>query len=438
MISSQGKPISWNTHALLTRAALHSERLSLLDSRFPVVRLEDFLVQARGHLQLVVKWYWGLLGRKSGIPSPAWEPPPEIADEESFIRAFRLNPCMQFHYIKVLQANEVPRETPHDPSREGPPGGAYMETGCDGSLRGRDVLEAYSDEPDWGMDQDLFAISDYGYGPCPFGPPTGPSSQAPFHMALLNENPLLTAVVPRLKRTFVEERIRVFFALARLAFNRGIHYWGWRFTAWAMHYLQDLTQPYHARAFPFSLFRILRRAVLAGGFSRLAEKNKNLLRNRHLLYEAAVHFVLNDAFKNWTNHPMIFSLAGDGDAATGTIGSVIRQTARFSASLARLTDQAIVGLMRDPRIQDPAYFIGDDHWYRIDDALPHAGYKRPGEYQRFMQVTCACLARTGQVTRFALRHIEDIQGNGPSASIQHDRMVIPDNRTTKTQRHEVN
>ena len=30
----------------------------------------------------------------------------------------------------------------------------------------------------------------------------------------------------------------------------GHDYWAWRFTGWGMHYLQDLTQPYHARVLP--------------------------------------------------------------------------------------------------------------------------------------------------------------------------------------------
>lgn len=407
MTSALPKPISWNTHALLTRAALHSERSAPLDCRLSVVPLEEFLSETKGHLQVIVKWYWGLLERKSGIPLQDSEPLAEIATRESFIRVLRLNPNAQFHYVRVLRPDEVPRGTPHDPSRNGPPGAAYAVTRGDEVVRPRDVLETYSDEPDWGMDQDLFAIKEYGYGPCPFGPESGPSSQAPFHMALLNENPLLTALIPRLRRTFIEERIRVFFALARLAFNSGIHYWGWRFTAWAMHYLQDLTQPYHARAFPFPLFRILARAVRAGGFEKLAEKNKNLLRNRHLIFEAAVHFVLNDAFKNWTNHPMILSLAGDGDANTGTVGSVIRETARFAASIARDSDRAIVDLMQEPRIQDPSYFIGDDKSFRIDLELPHAGYKRPNQYERFIILSCAAMSQTGRVTRFAVRRMEE-------------------------------
>ncbi len=407
MISSPPKAISLNTHALLTRAALHSERSRGLDTKVLVVRLEDFLARTNGQLQVIVKWYWRLLERRSGIALPHHEPAAKIPDQESFVRTLRLNRLSRFDYVRILRPDEVPRGTPHDPSRDGPPGAAYTVTGSDEVVRAREVLETYSDEPDWGMDQDLFAMTEYGYGPCPFGPDSGPSSQAPFHMALLNENPVLTAVIPRIKRTFIEERIRVFFALARLAFNARVDYWGWRFGAWAMHYLQDLTQPYHAKALPFPLWKILIRAVGAGGFTKLAEKDKNLLRNRHVIFEAAVHFVINDAFKNWMNHPMITALAGDGDANTGTLGSVIREIAGYAASIARATDQAIIDLMQEPRIQDPSYFLGDDELYRIDEELPQAGYKRPNEYERFIILSCKALSRTGRVTRFAVRRMEN-------------------------------
>ncbi len=113
------------------------------------------------------------------------------------------------------------------------------------------VFATFSDEPDWGMDQNLYPIREYGYGPAPFGAETGKSSQAPFHMAFLHENPIVTALVPDLRRSFMEQRIRVSFALARTAFAHRVDYWGWRFAAWAAHYLQDLTQPYHARPFRF-------------------------------------------------------------------------------------------------------------------------------------------------------------------------------------------
>jgi hypothetical protein len=47
-----------------------------------------------------------------------------------------------------------------------------------------------------------------------------------------------------------EYRIHLWDSLAALALRTGHPYWGWRFAGWAMHYLQDLTQPYHARVLP--------------------------------------------------------------------------------------------------------------------------------------------------------------------------------------------
>jgi hypothetical protein len=55
---------------------------------------------------------------------------------------------------------------------------------------------------------------------------------------------------PDLLRTFPDWRISLFGALAEFAFATGHDYWGWRFSGWALHYIGDLTQPYHAAPLP--------------------------------------------------------------------------------------------------------------------------------------------------------------------------------------------
>jgi hypothetical protein len=302
--------------------------------------------------------------------------------------------------------DELSSTTPHDPSRSGPPGGAYVETVEGEKLSAREILCAFSDEPDWGMDQELFTIAEYGYGPSPFGGDNGVSSQAPFHMAFFHENPLLVMVVPRLRLSFMEERVRVFYALAQLALNRGVHYWAWRFTAWAMHYLQDLCQPYHARAVPVPLRKILGRVLKARNLKTFIERNRNLLRNRHLVFEAAVHFMLNDAFKRFSTHPFLLSLAEGGESNAGTVRSVMLECARVAGGLAVRTNEAVVKLMKDPRLDDPDYLLSDDPTYRIDETVPEAAKNRPDDYGRFIDLTKISLMETGRVTRFAVHRAE--------------------------------
>jgi hypothetical protein len=119
------------------------------------------------------------------------------------------------------------------------------------------VLAAGSDEPDFGMDIGLFTDNNtqfgqsYGFGAQPFGNPNlSYSSQAPFHMGFYHLDWLTRTLQPDLLRTYPEWRISLYPELARYAFATGHDYWGWRFTGWGMHYIGDLTQPYHAQPLP--------------------------------------------------------------------------------------------------------------------------------------------------------------------------------------------
>ncbi|MFC1834668.1 hypothetical protein ACFL2Q_08035 [Thermodesulfobacteriota bacterium] len=372
-----------------------------------MVALQDFLAAVSGTLPVLIRWYWDLLDRKARRNLPRAADPGRINTVADFIEALRINPAVQFPHVRVLRVDEIQSDTPHDSSRSGPPGGSYEKLGSNEKISPREILCTYSDEPDWGMDQDLFEIGRYGYGPCPFGPKTGQSSQAPFHMAFTSENRLVSALFPGLKRSFVEERVRVSYGLARLAFGTGMDYWGWRFTGWAMHYLQDITQPYHAKALPFPILPVLRRMVRERGLRTFAERNKNLLRNRHMMFEAVVHFLLNDAAKRYSTHELLLALAEEGNANIGTIRTVIVQCAHTAAHLARRADRAVSELMRDPRVDDPNYFMGDDHSYRVDEKVPEARVLRPARFDALMELLCEMLVHTGRVTRYAVRRVED-------------------------------
>ncbi|WP_407926467.1 phospholipase C/P1 nuclease family protein [Aquipseudomonas ullengensis] len=119
------------------------------------------------------------------------------------------------------------------------------------------VLSSAADEPDYGHDINLFsdnpgeAGQQYGFGTQPFGDARFEySSQAPFHIGYFHESPLIFAAAPYLARTLPHWRVYQYSGLARLAFASGHPYWGYRFLGWTLHYLQDLTQPYHASVLP--------------------------------------------------------------------------------------------------------------------------------------------------------------------------------------------
>ncbi len=167
-----------------------------------------------------------------------------------------------------------------------------------------EVLAAASDEPDQGLDIGLFQDSGtphggrYGFGPLPFGNPTlSFATQAPFHMGFFYESRLLTTLAPALLRTYPELRIHQCAALARFAFASGHPYWGWRFLGWGLHYVQDLTQPYHATVSPGTSVATLVGVSLLDlvGIHRPRAERLQLLTNRHLALEAYQGAAVADA-----------------------------------------------------------------------------------------------------------------------------------------------
>lgn len=134
----------------------------------------------------------------------------------------------------------------------------------------RDVIAAGSDETDYGCDMFLWedngtpAGREYKWGKQPFGNPAIEyATQAPFHMGFYHESRSIFLLAPALKKTYPEIRIHQYTALSRLAFKTGHRYWGYRFAGMALHYIQDLTNPYHATIVPgASTVKILVASIL--------------------------------------------------------------------------------------------------------------------------------------------------------------------------------
>jgi hypothetical protein len=119
------------------------------------------------------------------------------------------------------------------------------------------VLATASDEPDYGLDINLWDDSPsewgktYGFGTIPFGNPAlYYATQAPFHMGFYHQDWLIYKAASFIQRTYPLMRIQQYSSLSALAFRTGHDYWGWRFAGLALHYIQDLTQPYHADLSP--------------------------------------------------------------------------------------------------------------------------------------------------------------------------------------------
>ena len=154
----------------------------------------------------------------------------------------------------------------------------------------REVLASASDEPDYGMDIGLYEDTGtevgkiYGLGKQPFGNPAlSYGSQASIHMAFPREDPIIKVAAAFSQKSLLPYRVMLYEALSRFAFSRGRDYWGWRFAGWALHYLGDMTQPYHSSMLP----NLTTTQVLLLNMGRAEDKAKALvlLSNHHVLLE---------------------------------------------------------------------------------------------------------------------------------------------------------
>lgn len=183
----------------------------------------------------------------------------------AFLHALRLNP--QIHLAMVMQpmpGQDLPQR-PHVEARDvmvkqtlSPWNRQrFIQLQSGETVAPLAVLATAADEPDYGHDINLFSDNPgavgalYQFGPQSFGDARFEfSSQAPFHMGFFHENLIVNTAAPFLRHAWPDWRAYQFFGLARLAFANGHPYWGYRFLGWGLHYIQDVTQPYHSTPLP--------------------------------------------------------------------------------------------------------------------------------------------------------------------------------------------
>lgn len=113
----------------------------------------------------------------------------------------------------------------------------YFEGEIGEKTKASDILINYSDEPDWDLDTNLKLNRLQAL--------TG-GSQGYRHM-------YFSVFKGLLKAGDAPKRANHFFKMSKIAFGKGDNYWGFRFAARAVHYLEDLSQPLHAYPVPFDV-----------------------------------------------------------------------------------------------------------------------------------------------------------------------------------------
>lgn len=328
---------AWEAHSLLTFFAL--QKMPEINSA-PLVAaetLEHFLQKEKTGLIKLLDEHeqWAIQHIVTYPPLPASLTFKALAQQNKplkmgFMQSIRVNPTLELPlYIQNLPGSSHQNSSPlpvakamkawladqpsiriYDPPLE------VIKPGD--KITPLQVIATAADEPDYGLDLELWEDNHswfaklYHFGKTPFGnPKVRLSTQAPFHMGFYYESPLFYLGDKGLKRCYPEYRIHLYLTLAKYAFQTEHSYWGNRFLGWALHYIQDLAQPYHSTALPnvsmlkTSYAQFLYILHLPSAQTDLIQ----LVTNKHYALENYEFFKLHDAAKkNDTKNPIIKAL----------------------------------------------------------------------------------------------------------------------------------
>lgn len=312
------------------------------------------------------------------------------SDTKKFLMSLRINPELSYTNF-VLYAPKMPHRIHREFSAEEK--SEYLIASLVKNLRAEEnvvekvinedklsaleILASASEEPDHGLDFGLWEDNNSSYGKLmglgmqPFGNPVVSfSSQAPFHMGFYFEKKLLYWAASWLKRCYPEYRISQFITLARHAFATGHSYWGYRFLGWALHYIQDLTQPYHADLAPGSswLKLIGLNSLEIMGIKKPAQDMRQLLTNKHLALENYQFESIRNLSSNNLLNQVLTDSQADKNYPPFTFDYARKIVAQEARSRANHTDMLIKLAFPSGYVKDPEYiFSGTDSSINLRD-----------------------------------------------------------------------
>jgi hypothetical protein len=389
---------AWSNHGLATYWALKAMPELASASTVKVEQLDAFLREREADIQTLLdaEEAWARANLASYAPLPqelAFKADPS-QDEKvrrlAFLEALRIAPDAKFALFvqsdpstKIDPARSLPysavstlTESPFTFYRFG-----RLEVSDD--IRPLSVIVTASNEPDFGTDIDCWDGSPsewgkrYRFGKQPFGNPAiDISSQAPFHMGFYHQADIVYRAAPFVRRTYVLLRVHQFFTLAELAFRTGHPYWGWRFAGNAIHYVQDLTQPYHASLLPgISTPRMLAINLMAIlGWPRMKDEAILLVSNRHFALERYQVQLVNHATFEHKDAPIVKALQSDNADATYPAWSDFYLRDVVSAEAFAVADRLDAALKKAM----PAHYVADP---KFDFGSEGAGIDLLGEMQ---------------------------------------------------------
>jgi hypothetical protein len=191
------------------------------------------------------------------------------------------------------------------------------------------------------------------------------------------------------------ERCQLFFDLARASFASGHPYWGASFLAWAFHYVQDVTMPFHADQLPSKAF-----IYVKPDGSLDVEGSIRRIIYYHLAFESYTTRMLSGEQGPDIEKKLESSLSGLSiQAATGTARDLLVSAAQRSQSDAY--EAGRVALTFFPEVEDPtglnplAKVQDPEFWKEVSRRQAD----NPGPGKRFEAFVVKRFTDAGQVTR---------------------------------------
>lgn len=196
--------------------------------------------------------------------------PAEFSNSEDFKRVLQINSFAEYFKINEdkINWNWKPQDFAEGEAKK---------------YRAIDILAYSSLEPDFGIDQNLNLSADQKY----LGGFEGLSSQGFRHLYFRGfdfSDPLTTLHYPAHEMGEALKRIDVFFNTAIIAKKSGHLFWAYRFLGFALHYLQDINQPYHTTQVA-SLKLLPLKTLLFDGWDAFVKETTRIVANYHLSFE---------------------------------------------------------------------------------------------------------------------------------------------------------
>lgn len=383
---------SWSEHPLLINQVLKDmPHLQEMDS-IEVKSLVRFLIEEEQRLEVFFanQEEWARKNLPDYAPRPDELTFRATGNEEDIIQRFlyavRLNPNAKMRlYLHLLPNEDVAGWPTVNPAELTTLSNiSAMEKTNYLLLKDGDkvspllVLRTATDEPDYGFDLGLFEDNGtdygkiYGFGEQSFGNPNLEySSQAPFHMGFYHEAKIVYFFGPFLKRTYPEYRVHLFRSLAEFAFENGQDYWAWRFMGWGMHYLNDMSMPYHTAPLPgvSALSMIWKNVKAMLGFKGARDRAVQLVSNRHTVFEEFQWQVTRTAYlEGDEDHPFFEALRNPVDMIPFDDTYVRNVATKQTAGKSKRTDKNLAKFMPKKLVKDAKFEVsGSEELDRVID-----------------------------------------------------------------------